>query len=220
MEGCISVGGRRGRALWLANGKEAHDHLLEGQKFCLYETGDILKRPKDDLFQFQTPLCVLAEIQYCTVSVLQVVISHSSCQALCQGLRTQTNPKVLVWEPQICKCHTTVQVTAERCQCREEGRQSNHWDRESGWRWRLGWPLKDWQEAVLIEEEPQTKRRTGESLWLPSLSAHYSWEGERWSWEAWWPHPVVQGLRLYSGGDGDLLLAFKQEGDLVAFEAW
>lgn len=32
--------------------------------------------------------------------------------------------------------------------------------------------------------------------------------------------PVGQGLRLYSGGDGELLLAFKQEGDLAAFEAW
>lgn len=30
---------------------------------------------------------------------------------------------------------------------------------------------------------------------------------------------VGQGLRLYSGGDGELLLAFKQEGDLVTLEA-
>lgn len=83
--------------MWLASGEEAHDHLLEGQRFCWYETGDTFsKDPRTTSFNREHPFCVLAEIPYCTVSVPHVFISHSPCQALGQVLLTQTNQRVLV----------------------------------------------------------------------------------------------------------------------------
>ena len=68
---------------------------LKDRNFVCMKQETFSKDPRTTSSSFKHP-SVLAEIQYCIVSILQVFISYSSCQALCQGLRTQTNPKVRV----------------------------------------------------------------------------------------------------------------------------